>query len=437
MKLNRYLLLGTLLLLGVGLILGGCGRKDNPFEPNNSVGQGVTEGDLLPVTGITFVQPGPGAEMIDLDATKADIQGEIVILFSKYMNGATLNRNNITIDVQNNTDTFLYYPEEKKLVIHGTWTAAGAWRKIVFKTGVRTAAGLPIDGNKNGKADGSPYDDYMKYYYTGTPTTAEPDTTHPMLTGAGPYGGGVAWDAPLLYFVFNCQDVDTNLVKANVTLVDSTGDTKTIKSGGVTVPTAGSWRVRFHPTAPDSPLVKNGLYYLQLNLNNVQDTHALKATWLNYGYVPNLPTIRIPFRVDTDAAGDYTPLGYSNCAVSGNELLVWFNDSLDYSTINASTIKVFKGSHPNYTGQIYGRIYHLQSDVAVNQFRFTLENAEAGQTYTLWVARTVKDNNGLYLDGNGNGIGGEAGQPDWRNITNWGYSSLSNDPDDMYDTFTP
>ena len=111
MKLNRYLLLGTLLLLGIGLILGGCGKKDNPFSPNPSNGTDITEGELMSAAGVTFVSPGLANQMGDLSPTIADIQGEIVLTFPKYLDVSTVNLTNISVDMQPTTGSIAYYPE--------------------------------------------------------------------------------------------------------------------------------------------------------------------------------------------------------------------------------------------------------------------------------------------------------------------------------------
>jgi hypothetical protein len=420
--LNKYLLLGTLLLLGVGLVLGGCGKKDNPFEPNTGVGTGTTEGDMMAVP--TFAGPGLGNQMADLRPDLADIQGEIVLIFPKYLNAGTVNLTNISVDMQPTTGAIVYYPELKKVVITGTWTNSSAWHKITILPGLLSQGGKPIDGNGNGKADGTPYDDYVTYYHTGAlPAQPAPDLVHPELINNFPFGGGIGW-YPTLYHDFDANDIDSNLVRANSSLRDSAGVIHVLKSAGTNW-NGSRFRIFFQPTAPDSPLGKNEAYVWSLNINAIQDTHNNKAVWMNYGYVANLPTVNVQFRTWTDVAGvDYTPLHYSSNAISGGEMVISFDDSLDYTTFNTTTVKVLKGVTGSYTGQIYGRLYYQPSDVSARQIRFTLENAPAGSgTYTVWLSRTLKDNYGLSLDGNGNGIGGEIGHPEW---TTWGTGADDN-----------
>jgi hypothetical protein len=143
----------------------------------------------------------------------------------------------------------------------------------------------------------------------------------------------------------------------------------------------------------------------------------------------------VTYRTHSTTGGTYwVPLHYSSRTVSGNELIVAFDDSLNYSTVNSTTVKVFRGSAPNYTGQVYGRVYWLPEDVAAHQLRFSLENTTTGNTYTLWLSRFIKDNEGLYLDGNNNNIGGEAGDPTF-NGSNFGWTTYLSD--DYHTTFTP
>jgi hypothetical protein len=369
--------------------------------------------------------------MADLSGTVADIQGEVVLTFSKYLDPSTINFTNISMDMQPTTGTIAYYPELKKVVINGTWTNSNAWHKITIKPGLHSVAGLPIDGNGNGKQDGSPYDDIVVIFGTGDTTSApggagaRPDLVHPKLTSAYPLYVGYVAIYPTLYFQFDANDVDTNTVRTSATLKDENGVTKSLKSAGTNW-NGSRLRVYFQPTAPDSPLVYDKAYTWSINLNTVQDTHNNKAIWLNYGYVSSLPVVTYPFRTIWNT-GNRDPLHYSTNSVSGNEVVIAFDDSLDYTTFSTNAVKLFKGSAGTLSGQVYGRLYYQPSDVPAHQIRFTLENAAPGSgTYTMYIARYVKDNEGLFLDGNGNGIGGESGANTWLGIVS----------DDYYFTIT-
>lgn len=429
MKLNRYPLLGTLLLLSVGLVLGGCGKKDNPFEPNATLNSGTNEGDMVNAAAVT-ISPTGGAAMADLKPDSTGTQGEITIVFPVYMNAATINLTNIQVEnLTPTTGIVTYYPELKKAVIQGTWPDGNYWCKVTITTGVLSVAGRPIDGNGNGKSDGAPYDNKRDYFAMGAGGSATAiDFTHPKLVGAWS-GGGKTIDHPQIYFQFDNNDIDSGLIRNNVTLRDSTGHIVNLRSDGVSGG-PGSWYVYWRPAGSDSLLPNNMSYTWTINLNAISDSHSNKAIWQNYGYIATLPNVYTVARTVGTSTQDWQPLGFVSAVVSGRELLVTFNDSLDYSTVNTSTVKVFKGSAGAYTGQIYGRVYRLPEDIPAMRLRFSLENATVGSTHSLWLSRGLKDNAGNYFDGNGDLIGNEPGIPEY--TSGWFWPS-----DDKYVTFTP
>ncbi len=405
---KRYATILAALLVAV-LAFYGCGKKDNPYEPNTDAAMGSVAANLIN-SGAVTVNPALGGALVDIDATTTGIQAEIVINFPVNMNPATVNLTNIQVDaIQNGTCT--YYPELRKAVISGTWTAGDYWVKIIFTTSLLGQGGGYIDGNGNGRADGAPYD-YKKYYIrVGAPVTPAPDFVHPALTAGAPYGGGINHIYPLFFCGFNDDDIDSNLVRANFSVRDSTGRSLTLKSDGTGW--AGSWMVYFRPTGSDSLLTPNATYTVVVNLAALHDTNGNQMTWTHWGYEPNAPaTAEWPFRTAATVSGDYTPLHYSGLVASTSELVITFDDSLDYSTVTTNTVKVFKlsGGVPAY--QVYGRIYTQPSDISAHSVRFTMVNATSG-SYQLYLSRNIRDNAGWYLDANGNGIGGEAGIPGW------------------------
>jgi len=73
------------------------------------------------------------------------------------------------------------------------------------------------------------------------------------------------------------------------------------------------------------------------------------------------------------------------------------------TTFTTTNIRVYDNS----TGQ--NLVGSIINEYDGRGFRYTLENAESGTTYRLWVSKDVKelDPGGWYLDGNENGVGGE------------------------------
>lgn len=410
MNIGKFLK-GSALLLALMLALVGCGKKDNPFEPTTNSAIGVSSSNLIN-SGAVTITPGLGNALNDIDPATTGVQAEIVITFPVYMDPATVNLTNIQVENITN-GTITYYPELKKAVILGTWNAGAYWVNVTLTTALRTKGGGYIDGNGNEKGDGAPYDNKRHYVRVGGPTTPAPDITHPALVDGSPYGGFVNPIHPQFYCCFNARDLDSNLVRANFSVKDSTGRSIALKSDG-TLWTGSNWYVYFRTTGTDSILASNAPYTVNVNLNALKDTNDNKAVWMAYGYVANIPNAVWPFRTSTTASGDYFPLGVSSVNVNATELVITFNDSLDMSTVNTSNIKLYKTSGGNITAAVYGRIYTQPSDIAARRVRFTLENAPAGSgNYRLYLYRQLKDNAGWMLDMNGNGIGGEAGIPGW------------------------
>jgi len=418
MNIGKFLRLGSALLLVLMLALVGCGKKDNPFEPVTDAAQGVSTSNLIN-SGAVTITPALGNALTDIDGGTTGIQAEIVITFPVYMDPVTVNLTNIQVEnINTDTDTIIYYPELKKAVIFGTWNAGAYWCRVTLTTGVRTKGGGYIDGNGNGQGDGAPYDNKRHYVRVGMPATPAPDIIHPALVSGSPYGGSVNPIYPTFWCAFDANDIDSNLVRTNFSVKDSTGRSISLKSGGTTW--AGWFYVYFRPTGSDSVLISNAPYTVNVNLNSLADSNGNKAVWVNYAYVANIPNAVWPFRTSTTVAGDYTPLRLVNpnpalsITLTTTEMIIAFDDSLDMATANTSNIIVYKTSGGSITGAISGRVYTQPSDISARQVRFTLENAPVGSgSYRLYLNRQIKDNAGLMLDGNLNGIGGEVGIPGW------------------------
>lgn len=411
MNIGKFLK-GSVVLLALVLAIVGCSKKENPFEPVTDAAMSVAGTDLINAGAVT-ITPGLGNALNDIDPTKTGVQAEIIITFPVYMEASSVNLNNIQVQNIDTAATITYYPELKKAVIFGTWTSGAYWCNVTLTTSLRAKGGGYIDGNGNGKGDGAPYDNVRHYVRVGVPATPAPDITHPELVDGSPYGGFINPIYPLFYCAFDAQDIDSNLVRDNFEVKDSTGRSISLKSDG-TWWSGSTWYVYFRTTGSDSILTSNAPYTVNINLNAISDTNDNKAVWMSYGYVANIPDAVWPFRTSTTAAGDYTPLGLSSVNVNSTELVITFNDSLDMTTANTSTIKLYKTSGSTITSAIYGRVYTQPSDISARRVRFTLENAPLGSgSYRLYLYRQIKDNAGWMLDGNGNGIGGEAGIPGW------------------------
>ena len=412
---KRYALFLAVLLAAV-LAFNSCGKKENPYEPNTDAAMGSVAANLVTASQISF-SPGLGVAMTDFDGDASNgIQGQVIIVFPVNMSAATVNLANVELTAYNPSGneitglTYVYYPEIRRMVISGTF-ANNKRYKITLKTGLRSQGGAAVDGNGNGRFDGSPYDDYIRHFLTGTPTDPVPDITHPVLTAWGPGTGSYTSQAILLGLLFDAGDFDTMSVKNTVTLRDSAGNPVAIKSAGV----AGSAMFFDGNTAADT-LRYNTRYYVTVAVNSITDSQSVygkrKASWSDYGYVASVPNLVWSFRRQAAvvAGQDITPLSVTGAFYDGpTALRVTCNDSLDYGTVNTTNAKVFRMSGGQIAELVSTRVFYYPGDISARQFRFTTVDMVVGNSYQVWLSRNLRDNAGWYLDGNGNGIGGEAG----------------------------
>ncbi|GEM_PF-1894385 len=412
MKLNKILWLGSILLVGAALVLSGCSKKENPYSPVPENAAGVMGGTMVSPGGIG-ISPGLGATMTDLDPAGApNTQGQIVINFPADMNPGTVNLANIVIaGISGGSftgDTLTFYPEIRQAVIKATFTD-GYWYTVTFKPGLVTKSGKHIDGNGNGQFDGTPYDDHITYFRTtGAAAIQQPDIIHPAVTSWYPtQGGNYNTGTVAILITFDYGDYDTVTVRNSTSLIDSLGNPVPLQTA-----VFGPGGMIFTGVNAGDTLRYDTRYTLRFTVNNMTDSgpYLNKITWGGYGYIANVPDLVIPFRTrHSSATEDHTPLHYSGYSGgAGSEIVVSFDDSLDYSTVHAGNIKLYRRSGSTIIGAVNGTIYRLPSDVAAKQFRITTENCTAGQ-FRLWIGRGLRDNAGWYLDGNGNNIGGEAG----------------------------
>ena len=406
MKAYRPFLLATVVLVGVMLVLAGCGKKENPYSPTSDYAQGTVGANIIP-TAAVIVTPAVGGTITDLDGSIANTQGQIVINFGLDMNPSTVTLANIVVASINGTvsnPTIVFYPEIKRVVISATFTD-NYWYTITFGPGLRSKAGKPIDGNGNGQFDGTPYDDHIVYMQAGVaPGVDTPDPNHPKITGWTLTGGGLLSGTIGLSLTFNAGDFDTVTVNDNFTLRDSVGNIIPIGYTGV----VGNTMYWTGVAAADT-LRYDTKYVVTVTVNNIRDRKANKATWSDYGYIATVPDLVYYFRTVYAGTGDHTPLHFTGATgAAGSEVVVTFDDSLDYTTINATNIKLYKWNGSKIIGAFNGTIYYQPADVAARRFRITTENCIAAQTQ-LRISRNLRDNAGWYLDGNNNGIAGEVG----------------------------
>jgi len=386
------------------MLIFGCGKEDNPFDPNRG-GYNDTPQENLSFIDITALDPGIDGEIVDVDPST----GEIIIYFLDFMDASTVNTSNIIVrDTTNGTSitgaTLTYYPEIKKAVFRGTFSDNAVF-VVTLKSDLKNNAGIQLDGNDNGLIDGSPYDDYRYRLYTGTGNVGDVDFVHPEIDSVIPGTTNGVDTLPTITVRFTDSDIDTTtLTLSNFNLMKTSNQVAV----SCTLLTAASNYIIFQPR---SKLDEATQYTVTVNCASVFDTCGnvlLGFVGENDGWVANIPDYTWDFITEAiDTLLDGEPPQVSVAYVSGEELVVRFDDDMDTSTFTTTNIKVFNNAtKQNLVGSII-------NEYDGKGFRYTLENAVRGTLYKLWVSKDVKEAapGNWYLDGNippnPNGVGGE------------------------------
>ena len=97
-----------------------------------------------------------------------------------------------------------------------------------------------------------------------------------------------------------------------------------------------------------------------------------------------------------------TPFRVSSVSQVANEVKIIFTDTIDVTTFTPERIRLID---PNGTVLPY----NLRVGNDKKSIYLSLTNAKESGTYDIYFEQTLKSSHGWELDGNGNGIGGEAG----------------------------
>lgn len=384
-----------------GLLVFSCSKDDNPFNPDKG---GYNSEEQENVSFITSIDPGDTEEIEDANPSTSEVEGEIVVYFECFMNENTINTSNIVVRDTTNGNPITgaeltYFPEIKKAVYRGTFSNDAVFI-VTLKNALENQAGVFFDGNGNGLDDGSPYDDVRYRLYTGTGDVWDYDFIHPEIDWVSPGTTNGVDSLPTITVKFTDSDIDTSKLNlSNFNLMKTSNQVAV----SCTLLTAASDRIRFRPK---SNLDQTTQYTVTVKCASVKDTCGnvlLGHEDDDPVWIENIPDYTWDFITEaTDTLHDGEPPQVINVNPAGNELLVQFDDYMDTSTFTTSNIRVFDGNKQNLVGTII-------PEYDERGFRYTLENAIIGTQYTLWISKNVKEQlpGGWYLDGNGNGVGGE------------------------------
>ncbi|OGC39417.1 hypothetical protein A2Y85_08290 [candidate division WOR-3 bacterium RBG_13_43_14] len=387
------------------LLLLACQKAENILQIVPGAPDNIGAGNLPTVTSIT---PGVGQELIDQNSSQSGIQGKIEIVFSNFMDPSTMTESYFIIlntatgsAIPSSGITTEYYQEIKKLFIFiDDAPSAGAY--LLTLSGMTNTYGVPLDFDGDNEEDGAPYDDYLSTFWTTGYTDTLVVRTWPQITAFAPDTIATPNQQPLIILLFNAN-MDTSTVNTtNITLENSSGSAQTLNVVLKTLTTI--------TLQPASNLALGDNYTINVNCANIKRTGDSRTP----GYLLNLdgnedgpestePELQSYFRVDT-----VVPPHVDAADITGGARFI-FTRLIDESTLSGSSVIVFDdiGYVPGDL-RIYTNTGNTYTIVDYYYKRATSGNPDA------LVSRSVKDaSKNYFLDGDGNGIGGEAWDDYW------------------------
>ena len=411
---NRRNLIGLALLgaLVLCVAFSGCGKKANPLNAGTGIGPAEAAATLPHVTAVISAKNG-GALLDNSD--------QIVIVFDKPMNPATINTGTITVKAYGTGEngdkegTITYYRDQNRAVFAPTTSFTNTTGYLVtVTTGAQDLKGKALDGNGNNLAEVPKYDDFRgplpRGVYTAGGAVNVPDIDPPQVfaNNYGPTSWGNATNTPI-FVVFTTNDLDWgSLQTADAFAVYDAAGNK-VGTGPLTVDSVniGGWRTR---AAYNTTSLSPGVVYTVKLLSTVKDRsgNTLDGNRNGFSEEATWDDVEWPF-CTLPTSGSGAPPAYSSHNISSDSLVltVYFSQSMNTSTFTSSNVKVYTAN--NKTGYVPGTI---RSTFAGNGFTYSLENAGTGPLW-VWVSRNVNNSlvTGFKLDSNGNGVGGEEGIP--------------------------
>ncbi len=392
---KRIFLITAILLLVVG-----CQKNENPLNIDTNLPLGTGAGNLPTVIN---TDPSNACQLIDDDPETPGIQATITVSFSNYMDEATIKENARVANTTRGEDVsnlaISYNPDARKLYIrHTDWSENNAY--LLTLAGIKNKWGKPIDGNKNGKEDGTPYDDALSSFYTAG---SMPDScvwiVPPRLAELIPDTTRIADTLSAIMVSFDSRMDTTTLISDNFSLVSETGASIQLDRSSVTENS-----VTF---TPRSILRFGNIYSITIISKDVK----AKAPRNTPDYILILdadvdgseadePDYRSYFLCDTISA---PTVSVSNV---NNSLRFDFDQNMDTATLTIENIRAF-----DQTGYIPGTMTITNNNTRLDYY-FSRPTQGAFQAF---VSKEVKSACGMMLDGQTtpNGIGGEPWDDFW------------------------
>lgn len=420
---KRFIALISLLII----LIAGC-----TFQPSEKTAIDDTLGSNTAGTNIVNVA-GSDGQIFDTDWSTTDIEGIIYIGVDKILpSDITFNTRTDTETMQSGTDVEIieevasinvtsaameYQKEFERIRLSGEFEDDGAFTLHFVADNFQSANGDFLDGNGNGINDGSPYDDVYYRYFTGAGAGDRPDLTHPTMQDFGPVEGRIAkTDHITIDF---SERMDSSSVVENVTLYDDNDNECDISLVSI----SGANVFTFEMDTND--IDQLSMYTVTLDCADMEDENNNVLVPYNEYYSENMSTtFSFKFMTEADGSADDNPVRYSwgtpVPTVNPTYLDIYFTDYIDPTTITSDNIDVL------YLDNSTGEWINLKGEIIVNDydsgFHFSLMNLQdANANLQVILKHSIKDEDGWYLDGNNNDIGGEDYDPDRK-----GYESSDN-----------
>ncbi|MFO8061637.1 MAG: Ig-like domain-containing protein [bacterium] len=406
---KRFIAIISLLVI----LIAGC-----TFQPaetpaiDDSIGGNTAGTNIMYVTD---VEPWSGTytQLNDNDADENHVQDVIYITLDKVLSSDNISSAVDVIENGNLADfegTIEYERDFKRIKISGTFGDDAAYVVRLSADDLTSINGDYLDGNGNDVKDGSPYDDILLYFYTGTGNSEFKDYTHPELTDFGPVQGQWPNDSGV-WVVFD-EAMDSASVVNNIELTESDGDAV---SGFdlIGMSADSSTYVFFLDTVKYEEV-----FTVTLTCADITDAAGNVMVPWNEEYTTDTPAdFEFKFMTEAeDPTDDDTPLHVNSVNFSGNYIEVDFDDDLDPATVTSENIKVMYYSNG---------WYNLEGEIVLTEdgegFQFSTINLPSHSSLKIIIYKAITDDEGWMLDSNGNMIGGEEYDP-----TRKGYTSSDN-----------
>ncbi len=399
---KKYLIIPFILLL-----IAGCTFAPSAsIDTNNALEAGTSSMNVL---GLTSVTPASGSALTDNDPNENDIQEIIYIVFDRFLTDAVVTETGFELTEENNAAsisdfTIEYQKEFNRVKIAATFDDDGAYMLRLQADDIVSENGDFLDGNGNGINDGSPYDDIMLTYYTGTGWQDFKDYTHPYLWDFGPTWGNVSTNGQ--FWVDFDEPMDSASVVENIGLYDDSGD----RMNNDTLVWM-SWDKETYQFMMDD-IDDMSMFYVTLTCAEITDSAGNVMIPYNMEYITDTPedfTYYFMTR-DDDPTEDDVPLHVTGVAVNNDYLEIFFDDTLDVTTLTNDNILVYYLGGASEDYYIPGEII-LSDDAQGVLYSLTNYDNSLGYTLKVVVKTGVKDDAGFMLDNNWSYIGGEVYDP--------------------------